>query len=59
MPGNFSTEPIAGGERAPLGQDPFNRPVFNLTPLEPNNGALLLPDGCFFLLPDGCFLEQP
>jgi hypothetical protein len=45
MAGNFSTQPIGGVEREPVGQDPFTRPVFSFSPTEPSAGVLLLETG--------------
>lgn len=46
------TEPIASAENAPIGVPVFSRPIYELSPLEPANGGLLI-DPTSFLLIDG------
>lgn len=46
------TEPIGSIEQAPVGVPVFSRPIYELSPLEPASGALLI-DPTSFLLIDG------
>lgn len=58
MAGNFSTEPIAGVEREPVGQDPFSRPVFKFSPTEPAQGVLVRENGSPFQRELGGFIAR-
>lgn len=50
------TEPIGSAERAPLGVDPFSRPIFSFSPLEPSDGVLLAENGTPILTEAGEFI---
>jgi len=46
------TEPIGSAEHTPIGIPVFSQPIYELSPFEPANGALLI-DPTSFLLIDG------
>lgn len=58
MAGNFSTEPIDGIEREPIGGDPFTIPVFRFSPTEPETGVLTRESGLPFQRELGGFIAR-